>query len=333
MNEKNLLPLLIKYFRQHLPLFLAAGAAVLIFVSVFSLYSLPMEAVVYAAILSAVVFLIVGSFSFVSFYNKHRTLEGLQNQITIPGIDLPQPKGQIEKDYQELLCILERARTSILFENDRSLTEMTDYYTLWTHQIKTPIAAMGLLLQTDESEKNREYWEQLFKIDQYVEMLLQYLRMEGPASDLIIRRYSLDAIVKQAVRKTSKLFIRKKIKLEMAELDHQVLTDEKWLSFVIEQLLTNALKYTPEGLISLSMDDILPKTLVIRDTGIGIQPEDLPRVFEKGYTGYNGRTGQKSTGIGLYLCKKVLDKLSHRITIESEVGIGTTVKIGLEVNQ
>jgi len=116
----------------------------------------------------------------------------------------------------------------------------------------------------------------------------------------------------------------------LAELNCQVLTDEKWLVFVIEQLLSNALKHTPQGKISIYMDKNKSKTLVIQDTGIGIQPEDLPRVFEKGFTGYNGRTDKKSTGIGLYLCKRILTKLSNTITIESEVGKGTVVKIGLD---
>jgi signal transduction histidine kinase len=109
-----------------------------------------------------------------------------------------------------------------------------------------------------------------------------------------------------------------------------VLTDEKWLLFVIEQVLSNALKYTNEGEISIYMDSSLPDTLVIEDTGIGIQEEDLPRIFEKGFTGYNGRSDKKSTGIGLYLCRRILNKLSHTINIESEVGKGTRVKIGLD---
>ena len=147
----------------------------------------------------------------------------------------------------------------------------------------------------------------------------------------MIKRYPLDDIVKQAIRKYAKSFIRKKIRLNYKDLNFNVLTDEKWLVFVVEQLLSNALKYTNEGHISIYLDDHLPNTLVIADTGIGIEQEDLPRVFEKGFTGYIGRTDKKSTGIGLYLCKQILNKLSHTITIESQVGKGTKVKIGLDV--
>ncbi|MGB4496697.1 MAG: ATP-binding protein, partial [Bacillota bacterium] len=203
--------------------------------------------------------------------------------------------------------------------------------TTWAHQIKTPIAAMRLLLQSEQSETNSELLEQLFKVEQYVEMVLQYLRLENISSDLVLKEHSLDTIVKQAVRKYSNSFIRKKIKLNYAELNHNVLTDEKWLVFVIEQILSNALKYTDSGEISIYMDDEMPDTLVIEDTGIGIAEEDLPRVFERGFTGYTGRIDKKATGIGLFLCKQILDRLSHTITIESQVGEGTKVKIGLDV--
>ena len=112
-----------------------------------------------------------------------------------------------------------------------------------------------------------------------------------------------------------------------------VLTDEKWLSFVIEQVLSNALKYTKEGCVSIYLDAVLPKTLIIEDTGIGIQPSDLPRVFERGFTGYNGRTDKSASGIGLYLCKKILTKLSHSISLESAVNSGTKVKITMETEK
>jgi signal transduction histidine kinase len=148
-------------------------------------------------------------------------------------------------------------------------------------------------------------------------------------SDFVLKRYSLDDMVKQAIRKYAKMFIRKKIKLSFINLNCDVLTDEKWLVFVIEQILSNAIKYSNKGQISIYMDPTKEKTLVIEDTGIGIAPEDLPRVFEKGYTGYNGRADKKSTGIGLYLCQQILSKLSHTIKMESQVGKGTKVFIDL----
>ena len=165
-------------------------------------------------------------------------------------------------------------------------------------------------------------------VEQYVEMVLGYLRLESPSSDYVIRNYALDDIVRQAVRKYASQFIRRKLRLEYTPLNVSVITDEKWLLFVIEQVLSNALKYTRSGSVSITLE--APKTLCIRDTGIGIAPEDLPRVFEKGYTGSNGRTDKRATGIGLYLCRRILAKLGHSITIVSTPGVGTTVRIGLE---
>lgn len=171
---------------------------------------------------------------------------------------------------------------------------------------------------------------ELFKTEQYVEMVLSYLRMEEMSSDMMLQWYPLDDIVRQAVKKFSPLFIMKKIRLEYLKCETMVLTDEKWLVFVLEQLLSNALKYTAKGTITIYQEEGGYGRLVIKDTGIGIQAEDLPRIFDKGFTGYNGRQHKKSTGIGLYLCKCVCDKLNHKITVESDVGKGTQVYLELK---
>lgn len=193
---------------------------------------------------------------------------------------------------------------------------------------KTPIAAMRLLLQEEDSERSRELGAELFRIEQYVEMDLNYARLTSHSTDFVIRTCSLDDIVRQALRKYAPLFARQKLALNWEPSGRGVLTDEKWLVFVLEQLLSNALKYTPSGSISLSVEE--PLTLVIEDTGIGIAAEDLPRICEKGFTGYNGRTDKKATGLGLYLCRRILYKLSHALSIESQPGKGTRVSIGLE---
>ena len=178
---------------------------------------------------------------------------------------------------------------------------------------------MSLLLQEEDTPENGELSMELFHIEQYVEMVLQYLRLESPDPDLAIRSVEVDSCVRQAVRKYARSFIRKKIALDFRETGMEVVTDEKWLVFVLGQLLSNALKYTKKGTIRIYGKDGF---LSIEDTGIGITAEDLPRIFEKGYTGYNGRLDKKSTGIGLYLCQKVLKKLGHGITITSVPGKG-----------
>ena len=171
---------------------------------------------------------------------------------------------------------------------------------------------------------------ELFKTEQYVEMVLTYVRMEDMSGDLMLKEYALDNLIKQALKKYSRMFAMQKLALHYEALRVTVTTDEKWLVFVLEQILSNALKYTKSGSIHIYLSPNAPKTLVIEDTGIGIAPEDLPRIFEKGYTGCNGRADKRSTGIGLYLCRQIMEKLSHTIRIESEMGVGTKVYLGLD---
>ena len=158
-------------------------------------------------------------------------------------------------------------------------------------------------------------------------MVLCYLRLDSNSSDYVIREYDIDGIVRQGIKKFASQFIRKKIKLDYRPSDLKVVTDEKWLLFVIEQVLSNSLKYTKQGSISVFVNN--NQELCIKDTGIGIAPEDLPRIFENGYTGYNGRNDKKASGIGLYLCKRICKNLGHEITASSVLGEGTTIKINL----
>jgi signal transduction histidine kinase len=330
MNNTEIFKFIISYLKLRFKGIIVLGLFGAIYALVFSLYNIPAEPVVYSIVLCAnigVIFLIV---DFLKLYNRHKLLQDLKNSITFNIDELPEAKDMIEKDYSDLLTDIYKKNIQFSHDAEVSRSNLVDYYTLWAHQIKTPIAAMQLILQSEESEQNSELSMELFKIEQYVEFVLQYLRVESMSSDLVLKKYSLDEVVKQAVRKYARMFIRKKIKLDFKELNCEVLTDEKWLIFVIEQLLSNALKYSKEGTISIYMDNSSEKTLVIEDTGIGIREEDLTRIFERGFTGYNGRWDKKSTGLGLYLCKQILNKLSHSITIESKVDKGTKVRINLK---
>ena len=302
-----------------------------IFLAVFFLSRLPLEAVGYGMLLFTVLGGIYIAIDFREFVRRLKELEQAKKHIAVSRERIPTAENPLEEQYQELLEEVFRYKCRLESEYDNRYSEMMDYYTMWVHQIKTPIAAMHLLLQSEEIPDKGELEEQLFKTEEYVGMVLQYLRVGGMAADLKFRQYSLDGIVRQAVRKYSKSFIRKHLRMNYQELDCIVVTDEKWLLFVIEQLLSNAVKYTASrGRVSVYMDRSRPKTLVIEDTGIGISQEDLPRIFEKGFTGYNGRRDKKSTGLGLYLCKTITDKLNHKITITSVEGEGTRVALGLE---
>lgn len=302
-----------------------------IFLAVFFLSRLPLEAVGYGMLLFTVLGGIYIAIDFREFIRRLKELEQVKKHIAVSRERIPTAENPLEEQYQALLEEVFRYKCRLESEYDNRYSEMMDYYTMWVHQIKTPIAAMHLLLQSEEVPDKGELEEQLFKTEEYVGMVLQYLRVGGMAADLKFRQYSLDGIVRQAVRKYSKSFIRKHLRMNYQELDCIVVTDEKWLLFVIEQILSNAVKYTAsKGRVSVYMDRKRPKTLVIEDTGIGISQEDLPRIFEKGFTGYNGRRDKKSTGLGLYLCKTITDKLNHKITITSVEGEGTRVALGLE---
>lgn len=209
----------------------------------------------------------------------------------------------------------------------QELQEKQDFFALWAHQIKTPIAAMHLLLQSEETD-TADCRQELFKIENYVEMALNYLRFEEMSNDLVLERNSLEALVRQTVKKYAFVFIHNHIAIKLGDLGYRVLTDEKWFCFVLEQILSNALKYTRQGSVTIFAEkDDEGIRLTIRDTGIGIRSEDLPRIFEKGFTGYNGRMDKKASGLGLYLCKGICEKLGHRIEVFSTEGKGTDMCI------
>lgn len=328
--------LLKKFAREHIGEICLYIGFIGIFQVVFFLYNIRADAVRYGFLLSVGWLVLYGGMAFVRYYRRCRELEENQTAILTDLSRMPDPVSAVEEEYQKLLARLYEERQELESKGRISRQEMADYYGMWVHQIKTPIAALRVMLQSLEEEDAaaphiKSMKLELFKIEQYVEMVLSYLRMEDMSSDLSFAEYSLDDIVRQAVRKYSQMFILRKIRLNYEPLCHRVLTDEKWLVFVVEQILSNALKYTKKGSISIYLTERRGKTiLAVEDTGIGISAEDLPRVFEKGFTGYNGRADKKSTGIGLYLCKKILDRLQHGIEIESEVDRGTTVCLYLE---
>ena len=210
-------------------------------------------------------------------------------------------------------------------EGCKRYTDLMDYYTLWVHQIKTPIAASQLLVQDVTDSNTRSLLEQeIFKIDAYTNLVLQYLRLENFHDDLQLKQVALEHLVKEVIRKHSLFFIQKGLTINLDDLDVKVISDEKWLLVIIEQILSNSLKYTKSGGIEIYFKD---NTLYLKDSGIGIKDSDILRVFERGFSGYNGRLTQQSSGLGLYLSKKIADQLGHDISISSQVGQGTTVSI------
>ena len=236
-------------------------------------------------------------------------------------------KNPVEKEYLDLLSELTERYCKQAEQMQNATKERQEYYTTWVHQVKTPMAAMNMLLQKEDTPESRQLQLQLFRMEEYVEMILHFTRLEESGTDFVFDAYDLDEMIRKTIRKYASVFVQKKIAICYDTVAAHVLTDEKWFCFVLEQVLSNALKYTNHGSVTIAMET--PGLLTIRDTGIGIAPEDVPRVFEKGYTGYNGRADHKSTGLGLYLCKRTMDRLHHGILLTLTVGEGTTVTLDL----
>lgn len=299
-----------------------------IFFCVFALYHLPLQAVLYPAGLCAILGSILWGIEYKTAKKKHKALVSLQGAGAEGMTEFPKAESISEQDYQQVVRLLCEEQAGLVTKMTGNYSDMIEYYTVWAHQIKTPIAAMRLNLQNEDTDFSRRILEDLQRIEQYVEMVLAFLRLGAESTDYVIKEHNLDEIVKSSVKKFSTQFIRKKLRLVYEPFNVSVITDEKWLSFVVEQVLSNALKYTREGSITISLEKT--KKLCIRDTGIGIAAEDLPRIFENGYTGYNGRSDKKASGIGLYLCKRVCNNLGHTITAVSEPDKGTEICIDLE---
>ncbi|BCN28866.1 sensor histidine kinase [Anaeromicropila herbilytica] len=323
------------------------------------LNNLSMKSVVYSVEIVSFLFFLCGIFDFRDFVKRNHDLVLKKKEVNIYSANLKKPRNLLEQSYNEIIEELYAKTNEAMGKMEGSYREQIDYYTMWVHQIKTPIAAMRLTLQNSRNvNPDALLLEELFKIEQYVEMVLHYLRIESMSSDLELHKIDLDSVLRETIKKYSTIFIHKKLSLQYEALNRSVLSDEKWCTFLIEQILSNALKYTNTGSIKIYLEEVQVSNsskgsedrirhakakdsksseqleekndqvkLVIEDSGIGIRKEDIERIFEKGFTGYNGRWDKKASGIGLYLCDKVARKIAHKIEIESELSKGTIVKI------
>lgn len=337
MNRK--IHFILNYIISKKKSFLMVLVCSAIFAFTFWMYGITVAAVLYPALVCMVIMTAAFAVMACSEYGKWKNMQEILQRAVgddsefVKILDTAEIRKQVnttDEIENELLEIIERLKNGGMRLNDSmnmKYSDMVDYYTMWVHQIKTPIASMHLILQKEDSEDSRRLRAELFRVEQYVQMVLCFLRLDSDFTDYVIKEYRVDDIIRPAVRRLASQFIMKKLALEYEHTDEVALTDEKWLGFVVEQVLSNAVKYTSEGSISIKCDG---DRLVISDTGIGIAAEDLPRIFDKGYTGFNGRADRKANGIGLYLCRRICDNLGHSIKVESAAGHGTTIIIGLE---
>ena len=296
--------------------------------AVLTLYGVQLGPLLYAALLAMLFPAAVVTVDFVREKRRADERARAKAAIDCEWRALPQAHSAAEEDYQQMITALGRQLEELTANADAERQDMLDYYTAWVHQIKTPIAVMRLKL-SDDTPENRALSVELSRIEQYADMALQYIRIGSETNDLVIREYPLDDLIRASVRKQAPQFVAKRLQLCYNPTDAVIVTDQKWFACILDQLLSNAVKYTPSGSVTVSFADGL---LTIADTGIGIAPDDLPRIFEKGYTGMNGRLDQKSSGLGLYLAKKAADLLSVPLRAESVPGEGSTFILDLRQN-
>ena len=293
------------------------------------LYSIVIEAAVYITMLASALLLAAALFDFPAFRRHMGQAERLAGMPDLGNTSPPAWAGPIERELFLAASATDRQYRGQLEECEAAQRQTSDYFAAWTHQIKTPIAAMTLLLQKDDSGRSRALKEQLFKTEQYVDMAMAYTRLDSPQNDFVIRRCAVDDALCAAARKYAPLFIGKGVRLDLRHTGLQALTDEKWLTFALEQIFSNAVKYTPSGgLVSVARGE--GSTVIISDNGAGIPKEDLPRIWERGFTGYTGHGDSRSSGIGLYLTRTILERLGHTVSADSAPGKGTRVIVELD---
>ena len=329
MQHKKRARILLQFFWEQRIMGLFLVLAISIFALVFSMYDIKLEAILYASMLCLTAGLLFEGVHLISYLRRHTEQQKRLQGLPVFYSELPSPRTLAEQDFQEMVQKLGEQYTAVTTDWQRQQKESLDYYSAWVHQIKTPISSMKMILQQEDTEENHLLSAELFRIEQYTEMALQYLRLDSKTNDFVFQQYDLDSIIRQAIRKYAPQFILRKIRLIYEPVSMTILTDEKWMLFLLEQLLSNAIKYTPHGSVTISVTP--EKVLQVADTGIGIAPEDLPRIFEKGFTGYNGRADKKSTGLGLYLCQQAAKKISVSLSVTSEVGKGSVFSVHLDI--
>lgn len=300
-----------------------------IFGMIFVFNRQPMDLFLYGVELGGFLLFIYLIVQFIRYRKRYTLIQNLQPANAGTLDELPKSQDPIDELYEEKLASLLQEIRELENLHTARQADQLDYFTLWLHQIKTPIAAISLLNQGTPSKEAKQISQELLRLEDYTHMALNYIKLEDAGAELDLAEVELDDAIKRAVKKYSILFIYKGIKLDYQPVGMQVLSDGKWLQNLLEQILSNSLKYTASGTISIYQDRRTEGVLVVEDTGAGIRPEDLPKIFNKGYSGFNGRLHEKSTGLGLFLSKKICERLGHRIEIESEPGKGTRVIIDL----
>lgn len=316
----------IKYVNDHKEVPLSLIFCGLVFGLIFYFAGEDLSYAAYPVVVCLFFMFIYSTYRFIKYKSRIDTLSIIINENWTDISKLPDTSTYTEQLYTELIHSLNEQKNNTISAKEEKLRTITEYITMWAHQIKTPISGLNLIVQDMSDDDSQAIKEKLFEIEQYVNSTLQFMRLDSFNSDLILEKVDIHDLSKQSARYFARQFITKHLTLKIDDFDMTIVTDEKWLLFAVNQIMSNAIKYTSEGGIRIYVEGT---SLVIQDTGRGISKEDLPRLFENGFTGYNGHMDKKATGIGLYLSNKILTRLGASLKIESEVDKGTSVYIDL----
>ncbi len=313
-----------KYILKKLHLFGVIICTTIIFLLVFISENIAIDSIVYAFIISSFFFLVYFIIDYYYYIKKVKVLKQINENIFLKTNKLVHNNDEIELLYIEIIKQWEKLYNQEYLNNTKSMKEMSDFYTTWVHQIKTPIFALSLLIK--DTPNNSIMKSELIKIQQYSDMILGYLRLHESHNDLVIKEINLKDVISDVLKNFTAIFLAKNLRPILSIDDYYLKSDEKHLKFAISQIISNATKYSENDEIIISLKN---NVIEITDKGIGIEECDIPRIFDKGYTGYSGRVDDKSSGLGLFLCKGTLDLLGFKISVISNKGINTSFFIDL----
>ena len=309
-----------RYLKDNHSVYLLLLVVILVFDSLLMLCNIDTSLIIYPNVIVLFIIIVYIFFDYYKYKNKHELLtKGFYEDNDC----------LYDEDYQKIINELEAKIRQLETNNHKVKKEMSDYYSLWVHQIKTPISAMQLTLENEDSQLSRKLMLELLYIEQYVDMVLTYQKLSD-GSDYVFEENELDVMIKDTIRYLRLEFIERKISLKYEPINRTIITDKKWFEFVLKQLISNALKYTRKGSIEIYLED---NCLCIKDDGIGIKESDLKRIFERGYTGSNGHDNKNSSGIGLYLCTNIVYNLGLKLSANTRIGLGSVFKIDLSQDE
>lgn len=311
-GSKNLREYIYFFIKSVLPFAMGGGIFLIILLFLMKFMSKKADLIV----LASEIFLIIFIFYCIYMLMKIKLRKSLEKQY-----------AELSQKYQQKVNDMAELKADIL-----------DFFLIWVHQIKTPIAASKLLLSSSKlvdghdsvsnlnTAERRQLRAEVLQIEKYSDMALGYLKLSNDDTEIFVDYVDLNKIIKSLLKKYAVLFINEDINVQYTEIERNVISDSNWLTLAIEQLISNEAKYATGESVKIYFSDE-ENSLVIKDTGIGISESDLPKIFDRGYSGFNGKGYRNSTGIGLYLAKKIFDRLGCKIHVESREGVGSEFRI------